>query len=88
MLHMLGVLMIHIVMDIFEITISMVNYLLYVIIIMLIYGIKIIRKIPIILTGEDAEQRGGEAAMAPAPVDRSLPRRPPRLDRRCSCLAP
>jgi hypothetical protein len=34
------VLMIHIVMDIFEITISMVNYLLYVIIIMLIYGIK------------------------------------------------
>jgi hypothetical protein len=50
MLHMLGVLMIHIVMDIFEITISMVNYLLYVIIIMLIYGIKIIRKMPIILT--------------------------------------
>jgi hypothetical protein len=47
---MLGVLMIHIVMDIFEITISMVNYLLYVIIIMLIYGIKIIRKMPIILT--------------------------------------
>jgi hypothetical protein len=28
----------------------MVNYLLYVIIIMLIYGIKIIRKMPIILT--------------------------------------
>jgi hypothetical protein len=50
MLHMLGVLMIHIVMDIFEITISMINYLLYVIIIMLIYGIKIIRKMPIILT--------------------------------------
>jgi DMSO/TMAO reductase YedYZ heme-binding membrane subunit len=47
---MLGVLMIHIVMDIFEITISMVNYLLYVIIIMLIYGIKIIQKMPIILT--------------------------------------
>jgi hypothetical protein len=44
--------MIHIVMDIFEITISMVNYLLYVIIIMLIYGIKIkiIRKMHIILT--------------------------------------
>jgi hypothetical protein len=39
---MLYVLMIHIVMDIFEITISMINYLLYVIIIMLIYGIKII----------------------------------------------
>jgi hypothetical protein len=42
--------MIHIVMDIFEITIAMVNYLLYVIIIMLIYGIKIIRKMPIFLT--------------------------------------
>jgi hypothetical protein len=41
--------MIHIVMDIFEITISMVNYLLYVIIIMLIYGIKMIRKMPTIL---------------------------------------
>jgi hypothetical protein len=50
MLHMLGVLMIHIVMDIFEITISMVNYLLYVIIIILIYGIKMVRKMPIILT--------------------------------------
>jgi hypothetical protein len=37
MIHMLCVLMIHIVMDIFKITISMVNYLLYVIIIMLIY---------------------------------------------------
>jgi hypothetical protein len=34
----------------FKITISMVNYLLYVIIIMLIYGIKIIRKMPIFLT--------------------------------------
>jgi hypothetical protein len=50
MIHMLCVLMIHIVMDIFEITIFMVNYLLYVIIIMLIYGIKMIRKMPIILT--------------------------------------
>jgi hypothetical protein len=38
-------------MDIFEITISMINYLLYVIIIMLIYGIKMIWKMPIILTG-------------------------------------
>jgi hypothetical protein len=37
-------------MNQFKITISMVNYLLYVIIIMLIYGIKIIRKMPIILT--------------------------------------
>jgi hypothetical protein len=48
MIHMLCVLMIHIVMDIFEITISMVNYHLYVIIVMLIYGIKMIRKMPII----------------------------------------
>jgi hypothetical protein len=47
---MLCVLMIHIVMDIFEITFSMFDYLLYVIIIMLIYGIKIIRKMPIFLT--------------------------------------
>jgi hypothetical protein len=47
---MLCVLMIHIVMDMIEITISMVNYLLYVIIIILIYGIKMIRKMPIILT--------------------------------------
>jgi hypothetical protein len=50
MLHMLCVLMIHIVMDIFDITIYMVNYLLYVIIIMLIYGIKMIWKMPTILT--------------------------------------
>jgi hypothetical protein len=50
MIHMLCVLMIHIVMDIFEITISMINYLIYVIIIMLIYGIKMICKMPIILT--------------------------------------
>jgi hypothetical protein len=42
--------MIHIVMDIFEITIFMVNYILYVIIIILIYGIKMIWKMPIILT--------------------------------------
>jgi hypothetical protein len=50
MIHMLYVLLIHIGMDQFEITISMVIYLLYVIIIMLIYEIKIIRKMPIILT--------------------------------------
>jgi hypothetical protein len=46
-IHMFYVLMIHIVMDIFDV---MVNYLLYVIIIILIYGIKMIRKMPIILT--------------------------------------
>jgi hypothetical protein len=50
MIHMLCVLMIHIVMDIFEITFSMINYLIYVIIITLIYGIKMIQKMPIILT--------------------------------------
>jgi hypothetical protein len=37
-------------MDIFEITFSMFDYLFYVIIIMLIYGIKIIQKMPIFLT--------------------------------------
>jgi hypothetical protein len=42
--------MIHIFMDIFEIMLSMFDYLLYVIIIMLIYGIKMVRKMPIILT--------------------------------------
>jgi hypothetical protein len=47
---MFCVLILHIVMDIFEITIFMVNYILYVIIIMLIYEIKIIRKMSIILT--------------------------------------
>jgi hypothetical protein len=50
MIHMFYVLLIHIGMDQFEIMISMVNYLLYVIIIMLIYGIKMIWKMPIILT--------------------------------------
>jgi hypothetical protein len=34
-------------MDIFDV---MINYLLYVIIIILIYGIKMIRKMPIILS--------------------------------------
>jgi hypothetical protein len=43
--------MIHIVMDIFDIMISMINHLLYVIIIMLICGIKMIWKMPIFLTG-------------------------------------
>jgi hypothetical protein len=47
---MLYILMIHIVIDIFDIMISMINHLLYVITIMLIYGIKMIWKIPIILT--------------------------------------
>jgi hypothetical protein len=47
---MLYVLLIHIVMDIFEIVISMIKHILYVIIIMLIYGIKMIWKMPIFLT--------------------------------------
>jgi hypothetical protein len=42
MIHMLYVLMIHIVMNIFKITISMIKHILCVIIIMLIYGIKMI----------------------------------------------
>ena len=50
MLHMLCVLMIHIVMDIFEIMLSMFDYPLNVITIMLIYGIKMVRKMPISLT--------------------------------------
>jgi hypothetical protein len=51
MIHKIYFLMIHIVMDIFEITISIINYILYVIIIMLIYGIKMIWKMPMILNG-------------------------------------
>jgi hypothetical protein len=47
---MFYILMFHIVIDIFDIMISMINYLLYVIIIMLIYGIKMIWKMPIFLT--------------------------------------
>jgi hypothetical protein len=50
MIHMLYVLLIHIVMDIFEIVISMIKHILYVIFIMLIYGIKMVWKMPIFLT--------------------------------------
>jgi hypothetical protein len=50
MIHMFYVLIFHIVMYIFDIMISMINYLLYVITIMLIYGIKMIWKMPIFLT--------------------------------------
>jgi hypothetical protein len=74
MIHMLCVLMIHMVMDIFEITISMVNYLLYVIIIILIYGIKMIWKMPIILTIQKPtvrhfSVRGFAAVLKPDPFD-------------------
>jgi hypothetical protein len=58
MLHIFCVLMIHIVMDIFVITFSMFDYLLYVIIIMLIYGTKMVRKMPIILTASPSRCRG------------------------------
>jgi hypothetical protein len=57
MIHMLYVLMIHIVMDIFEIAISMIKHILYVIIIILIYGIKIIWKMPIFLTNQKPNVR-------------------------------
>jgi hypothetical protein len=50
MIHMFYVLMFHIVMDIFDIMIYMINHLLYVITIMLIYGIKMIWKMSIFLT--------------------------------------
>jgi hypothetical protein len=56
-IHMLYALMIHIVMDIFDV---MINYLLYVIIIILIYGIKMIRKMPIFLT----RGAGGRSSIA------------------------
>jgi hypothetical protein len=42
MIHIFYILMIHIVMDIFEIAISMIKHIFYVIIILLIYRIKII----------------------------------------------
>jgi ABC-type uncharacterized transport system permease subunit len=47
---MLYVTMFRIVMDIFDIMTFMINYILYVLIVILIYGIKIIWKIPIFLT--------------------------------------
>jgi hypothetical protein len=50
MIHMFYVLMFHIVMNIFDIMMSMINHILYVITIMLIYGIKMIWKMPIFLT--------------------------------------
>jgi hypothetical protein len=65
MIHMLCVLMIHIVMDIIEITISMVNYPLYVIIIMLIYGIKMIWKMPIFLTDIAGSTRSQGSSYTP-----------------------
>jgi hypothetical protein len=74
MIHMLYVLMFHIVMDIFDNMISMINYLLYVIIIMLIYGIKIIWKMPIFLTFQKPNVRhfsirGFAVVLKPDPFD-------------------
>ena len=68
---MLYVLMIHIVMDIFDV---MINYLLYVIIIILIYEIKMIRKVPINLTIQKPNVRhfsvrGFAAVLKPDPFD-------------------
>jgi hypothetical protein len=74
MIHMLYVLMIHIVMDIFDIMVSMINHLLYVITIMLIYGIKMIWKMPIILTIQKPNVRhfsvtGFAVVLKPDPFD-------------------
>jgi hypothetical protein len=74
MIHMFYVLMIHIVMDIFDIMISMINHLLYVIIIMLIYGTKMIWKMPIFLTIQKPNVRqfsvrGFAAVLKPDPFD-------------------
>jgi membrane-bound acyltransferase YfiQ involved in biofilm formation len=49
-IHMLFVHIFYIVMNTFDIIISMINYLLYVIIIMIIYEIKMIWKLAIFLT--------------------------------------
>ena len=74
MIHMFYVLMFHIVMDIFDIMTFMINYILYVIIVMLIYGIKIIWKMPIILTIQKPNVRhfsirGFAAVLKPDPFD-------------------
>jgi hypothetical protein len=74
MIHMLYVLMIHIVIDIFDIMISMINHLLYVNTIMLIYGIKMIWKMPIILKIQKPNVRhfsvrGFAAVLKPDPFD-------------------
>jgi hypothetical protein len=74
MIQMFYILMFHIVMDIFDIMISMINYLLYVITIMLIYGIKMIWKMLIILTIQKSNVRhfsvrGFAAVLKPDPFD-------------------
>jgi hypothetical protein len=74
MINMFYVLMIHIVMDIFKIAISMIKHILDVIIIMLIYGIKMIWKMPIFLTFQKPNVRhfsvrGFAAVLKPDPFD-------------------
>jgi hypothetical protein len=71
---MFYVLMIHIVMDIFDIMMSMINYILYVIIIMLVYGIKMIWKMPIFVTVQKSNVRhfsvkGFAVVLKPDPFD-------------------
>jgi hypothetical protein len=74
MIHMFYVLMFHTVMDIFDIMISMINHLLYVITIMLIYGIKMIWKMLIFLTIQKPKVRhfsvrGFATVLKPDPFD-------------------
>jgi len=67
--------MFYIPMNMFNNMISMINYIIYVIIIMLIYGIKMIWKLPIILTFQKPNYnrhfsvRGFAAALKPDPFD-------------------
>jgi hypothetical protein len=66
--------MFHIIMDIFDIMTFMINYILYVIIVMLIYGIKIIWKMHIFLTIQKPKVRhfsvrGFAAVLKPDPFD-------------------
>jgi hypothetical protein len=57
MIHMFYVPMFHIIMDIFDIMTFMINYILYVVMVILIYGIKIIWKMPIFLTIQKSNVR-------------------------------
>ena len=59
--------MFYIPMNMFNIMISMINYIIYVIIIMLIYGIKMIWKFPIILT-PDVTMRTTSVVIASATI--------------------
>ena len=67
--------MFYIPMNMFNILISMINYIIYVVITMLIYGIKMIWKLPIILTIQKPKYnrhfsvRGFAAALKPDSFD-------------------